>query len=74
MRPNINNHYETPPDNAMHEAMGITESEYIKLSRQVNEVYAAIGARVIYGISYTGEDPVRLYVPDENTVYSNRPC
>jgi len=35
------------------------------MARQVDAVYDAMGARVIYGVSYAGEDPVQLYASPE---------
>ncbi len=60
------------------EPSGKTElsEAHAAIAQQVDAVYDAIGARVLYGVSYAGEDPVRLYAPPDqvnDSPYPNYP-
>lgn len=72
MESKFDNTNKTPPAHET-DSEEIPEDNYAKMARKVDAVYDAIGARVIYGVSYAGEDPVQLYVPPEQSSYPNYP-
>jgi hypothetical protein len=46
-------------------ALQVNDIFYGELGAQVDQIYADIGARVVRGISYAGEDPTTLLLPAE---------
>lgn len=41
-----------------------------EVAEQVNKVYREMGAKIIRGVSYAGEDPTDLWLPTEDTTDS----
>jgi hypothetical protein len=51
-----------------------SKSYYVSMARQVDKIYAQLGAHVMYGISVAGEDATRLYIPQEKILYPDYPA
>jgi len=51
---------------------------YSSMAERIDALYQEVGARAVYGVSYAGEDPVRLDIPPEQSYTSankeNRPA